>query len=214
MPLILHCRCWHKGPYCCSQQLWFPGDCLCVDRPAYDAMLQHLSQSNDVCGQCLQGPKLQLRWLFRYLLVTPLVSEQWGTAALVMRGWVPDTWRNDPAAREPYQPAGQVSLRCIMAVLTEVFPCAQLNGMPGVASIACCVHPDLQAIWEAVFDTGVDNDVSDTAFLACSVLYFVNSPCVRRASMALCLSACTSGNLPSRHTQQLGSATCKLSPFF
>ena len=37
-----------------------------------------------------------------------MVSEQWGTAALVMRGWVPDAWRNDPSARAPYQPAGEV----------------------------------------------------------------------------------------------------------
>ena len=49
-------------------------------------------------------------WLHRYVLVTPMVSEQWGTAALVMRGWVPDSWRSDPAARAPYQPSGQVLL--------------------------------------------------------------------------------------------------------
>ena len=46
--------------------------------------------------------------LCRYTLVTPLVGEEWGRPALVMRGWVPAAWRSDPAIRAPFQPTGKV----------------------------------------------------------------------------------------------------------
>ena len=100
------------------------------------------------CHSCnaIEGPESQLSWLCRYLLVTPMVSEQWGTAALIIRGWVPDTWRSDPAAREPYQPAGQVSLECDMAALAEPGPCTQAGGMAGIADMACNIHTGLQAV--------------------------------------------------------------------
>ncbi|KAK9787505.1 hypothetical protein WJX73_010878 [Symbiochloris irregularis] len=49
-----------------------------------------------------------------YSLVTPLLPDEWGRAALVMRGWVPAAWRTDPAMREGSEPQGQV---CVEGVI-------------------------------------------------------------------------------------------------
>ena len=47
--------------------------------------------------------------MHRYTLITPLVSDERGKSALVMRGWVPAAWRSDPALRAPAEHHGKVS---------------------------------------------------------------------------------------------------------
>lgn len=64
-------------------------------------------------------------WLCRYLLVTPIVAGEWGSAALVIRGWVPEAWRDDASVRQPHQPAGQVCCHYVrLALKMEPEKCA------------------------------------------------------------------------------------------
>ena len=49
--------------------------------------------------------------------MTPMVASEWGSAAMVIRGWVPEAWRHDPSAREPHQPQGQVCLQELKTLL-------------------------------------------------------------------------------------------------
>lgn len=49
-----------------------------------------------------------------YTLVTPLMANEWGKGALVMRGWVPATWRSQPGLRESHQPAGKVHVEGVV----------------------------------------------------------------------------------------------------
>ena len=51
-------------------------------------------------------------WECRYTLITPLIGEEWGKGALIMRGWVPAAWRSDRDGRAPYEPQGLVSVLC------------------------------------------------------------------------------------------------------
>ena len=44
----------------------------------------------------------------RYVLVTPMVDDERGTAVLVNRGWVPAAWRTDAQLRARCQPSGRV----------------------------------------------------------------------------------------------------------
>eukprot|EP00887_Chlorella_sp_A99_P004938 scaffold4.g4938.t1 len=53
-----------------------------------------------------------------YLLVTPLVTMS-GRAVLVNRGWVPDDWRQSPAAFAGSQPQGEVEVEGIVRVGEE-----------------------------------------------------------------------------------------------
>ncbi len=47
----------------------------------------------------------------RYVLITPLVNEQWGSGVLVNRGWVPASWKTDSHLQASGLPTGKVNFR-------------------------------------------------------------------------------------------------------
>lgn len=51
-----------------------------------------------------------------YMLITPLHSDEWNKPVLVNRGWVPATWRSDPAFRQQWETAGSTSLETVTRV--------------------------------------------------------------------------------------------------
>ena len=50
------------------------------------------------------------------MLITPLHSDEWNKPVLVNRGWVPATWRSDPAFRQQWETAGSTSLETVTRV--------------------------------------------------------------------------------------------------
>lgn len=52
----------------------------------------------------------------RFMLVTPLHSDQWNRPVLVNRGWVPSTWRSDAQFRQQWETSGTVSLEAVTRV--------------------------------------------------------------------------------------------------
>lgn len=74
--------------------------------------------SNPLAGHLLGGVKMVLDCLnaqgccvphCRYVLVTPMVDEEWGRAVLVNCGWVPAAWTTDAQLRAGCEPAGKVA---------------------------------------------------------------------------------------------------------
>ena len=57
-----------------------------------------------------------LRNDFRYMLITPLHNHHWGKPVLVSRGWVPATWRSDPAFRRRWETPGEVEIQAVTRV--------------------------------------------------------------------------------------------------
>ncbi|KAK9903589.1 hypothetical protein WJX75_009401 [Coccomyxa subellipsoidea] len=45
-----------------------------------------------------------------YVLITPLVNEQWGSGVLVNRGWVPASWKTDSHLQASGLPTGNVQI--------------------------------------------------------------------------------------------------------
>lgn len=52
----------------------------------------------------------------RFMLVTPLHSDEWNRPVLVNRGWVPSTWRSDMQFRQQWETSGTVSLEAVTRV--------------------------------------------------------------------------------------------------
>ncbi len=67
-------------------------------------MILQLLASSSHCLRC------------RFMLVTPLHSDEWNRPVLVNRGWVPSTWRSDPQFRQQWETSGAVSLEAVTRV--------------------------------------------------------------------------------------------------
>ena len=59
----------------------------------------------------------------RYMLVTPMVDDERGSAVLVNRGWVPAAWKTDAQLRARWQPSGRVGARAPLLVPDTLYDC-------------------------------------------------------------------------------------------